>query len=236
MQGNHPKYLKTAACAKHYAVHSGPEELRHHFNASPSKKDLFETYLPAFEALVTEAKVEGVMSAYNAVYNLPSSSSEFLLKDILKDKWGFNGYIVSDCGALGDIFKGHKVVKTVEEAAALALETGLNLNCGWTYNSLKESIKLGLTSEKTLDKRLKELLMTRFKLGFFDASDKNPYNAISPAVIHSEKNIQLARKTALKSIVLLKNDNKTLPLSKDIKVPYVTGPFAASNDVLLGSY
>tara|TARA_R110002126_G_scaffold291782_2_gene458036 strand:+ start:1372 stop:3555 length:2184 start_codon:yes stop_codon:yes gene_type:complete len=236
LQGDHPKYLKTAACAKHFAVHSGPEELRHHFNASPSKKDLYETYLPAFEALVTEAKVEGVMSAYNAVYNSPASSSKLLLQDILRDDWGFKGYIVSDCGALGDIFKGHKVVKTQEEAAALALETGLNLNCGWTYGALRKSIELGYTTEKVLDKRLKELMMTRFKLGFFDASDKNPYNAISSSVIHSDKNIQLARKTALKSIVLLKNDNNALPLSKNIKVPYVTGPFAASNDVLLGSY
>ena len=236
LQGNHPKYLKSAACAKHFAVHSGPEELRHHFNASPSKKDLYETYLPAFEALVTEAKVEGVMSAYNAVYKSPASSSKLLLNDILREDWGFKGYIVSDCGALGDIFKGHKVVKTQEEAAALALETGLNLNCGWTYGALKKSIQLGYTSEAVLDKRLKELMMTRFKLGFFDDSNKNPYNAIPPSAIHSDKNIKLARKTALNSIVLLKNDNNTLPLSKDIKVPYVTGPFAASNDVLLGSY
>ena len=236
LQGNHPKYLKSAACAKHFAVHSGPEELRHHFNASPSKKDLYETYLPAFEALVVDAKVEGVMSAYNAVYNSPASSSKLLLKDILRDNWGFKGYIVSDCGALGDIFKGHKVVKTQEEAAALALETGLNLNCGWTFGALRKAIELGLTSEKVLDKRLKELLMTRFKLGLFDDSDENLYKSISASVIHSDQNIQLARKTALKSIVLLKNKNNTLPLSKEIKVPYVTGPFAASNDVLLGNY
>ncbi|MDO6736262.1 glycoside hydrolase family 3 C-terminal domain-containing protein [Wenyingzhuangia sp. 2_MG-2023] len=236
LQGNHQKYLKSAACAKHYAVHSGPEELRHHFNASPSKKDLYETYLPAFEALVKEGNVEGVMSAYNAVYGSPAGSSKFLLKDLLRDEWRFNGYIVSDCGALGDIYKGHKVVKTQTEAAALALEMGLNLNCGYVYGALEKAIKEGLTTEKTVDKRLKELLMTRFKLGLFDPVQDNPYNAISPKEIHSDKHIALARKTALKSIVLLKNDNNTLPLSKDIKVPYVTGPFAASNDVLLGSY
>ncbi|ANW95073.1 glycosyl hydrolase [Wenyingzhuangia fucanilytica] len=236
LQGNHKKYLKTAACAKHFAVHSGPEELRHHFNASPSKKDLNETYLPAFEALVKDADVEGVMSAYNSVYGSPASSSKLLLKDVLRDQWGFNGYIVSDCGALSDIYKGHKVVKTQTEAAALALETGLNLNCGYVYGVLEKAIKEGLTSEKTVDKRLKELLMTRFKLGFFDSVEDNPYNAISPTEIHSEKHVALARETALKSIVLLKNNNNTLPLSKDIKAPYITGPFAASNDVLLGSY
>jgi beta-glucosidase len=237
LQGNNAKYLKTAACAKHFAVHSGPEELRHNFNVSPSKKDLYETYLPAFEALVTEAKVEGVMGAYNAVYNSPVCSSTFLLKDLLRDQWGFKGYIVSDCGALGDIYKGHKIAKTEAEAAALALNAGLNLNCGYIYGkSLKTAVTEGLTSEKIVDQRLKQLMMTRFKLGLFDAVQDNPYNAIPSSVIHSQEHVDLARKTALKSIVLLKNDNNTLPLSKEVKIPYVTGPFAFSNDVLLGSY
>jgi beta-glucosidase len=237
LQGNNDKYLKTAACAKHFAVHSGPEELRHNFNVSPSKKDLYETYLPAFEALVIEAKVEGVMGAYNAVYNSPVCSSTFLLKDLLRDQWGFKGYIVSDCGALGDIYKGHKIAKTEAEAAALALNAGLNLNCGYIYGkSLKTAVTEGLTSEKIVDQRLKQLMMTRFKLGLFDAVQDNPYNAIPSSVIHSQEHVDLARKTALKSIVLLKNDNNTLPLSKEVKIPYVTGPFAFSNDVLLGSY
>ncbi|MGY6649808.1 glycoside hydrolase family 3 C-terminal domain-containing protein [Wenyingzhuangia sp. IMCC45574] len=237
LQGDHPKYLKSAACAKHYAVHSGPEELRHHFNAVPSKKDLYETYLPAFEALVKEGNVEGVMSAYNAVYGVPAGSSEFLLKETLRNSWGFDGYIVSDCGALGDIFKGHKQVKTMPEAAAVALKAGVNLNCGFVYdNALEKAVNQGLVSEKLVDARLKQLLKTRFKLGFFDPKDDNPYNAIPTSVIHSDDNVALARKTAQKSIVLLKNDNNTLPLDKNIKVPYVTGPFASSSDVLLANY
>ncbi|WP_010133970.1 glycoside hydrolase family 3 C-terminal domain-containing protein [Ochrovirga pacifica] len=237
LQGNHPKYLKSAACAKHFAVHSGPEELRHHFNANPSKKDLYETYLPAFEALVKQANVEGVMSAYNAVYGVPAGSSEFLLKETLRKSWGFDGYIVSDCGALGDIFKGHKQVKTMPEAAAVALKAGVNLNCGYVYNgALEKAVQQGLVSEELIDTRLKQLLKTRFKLGFFDPKEANPYNAIPTSVIHSDDHIALARKTAQKSIVLLKNKNHTLPLDKNIKVPYVTGPFASSSDVLLANY
>jgi len=159
LQGNHSKYLKATACAKHFAVHSGPEELRHHFDVSPTKLDLYETYLPAFEALVTESKVKGIMSAYNAVYGEPVSSSSFLLKDILKEKWNFDGYIVSDCGALGDIMKGHKKVETAEEAAALALKTGVNLNCGWIYKNLKKAIDKGLITEELIDERLKQLYL-----------------------------------------------------------------------------
>lgn len=236
LQGGHPKYLKTAACAKHYAVHSGPEALRHGFNVSPTKKDLRETYLPAFKALVKEANVEGVMSAYNAVYGHPSSANDFLINDILKKDWGFKGYIVSDCGAIGDINKGHHYTKNIVESAAIALNTGINLNCGYAYNHLKEAIEQGLTTEETLDLRLKELLITRFKLGLFDPSEMNPYNYIKPEVIHCDAHVQLAKQVALESIVLLKNENNTLPLNKNIKVPYVTGPFASSSDVLFSNY
>lgn len=236
LQGDDDKYLKSAACAKHFAVHSGPEKLRHTFNVNPSQKDLYETYLPAFEALVTEARVEGVMGAYNAVFDEPACASEFLLKDLLKDEWNFDGYIVSDCGALGDIYKGHKKAESPEEAAALALKAGVNLNCGWVYNNLKKALDKGLINEDLIDERLAQLYKTRFRLGFFDAEDSNPYNAYKPEVIHCEEHIALAREAAQKSIVLLKNKNNILPLAKDIKVPYVTGPFANSADMLMGSY
>ncbi|MBR8534017.1 glycoside hydrolase family 3 C-terminal domain-containing protein [Carboxylicivirga sediminis] len=236
LQGNHPKYLKTAACAKHYAVHSGPEPLRHHFDVSPSKKDLYETYLPAFEALVTRGNVEGVMGAYNAIYGQPACSNEFLIKDILKKEWGFNGYIVSDCGAIADIHNGHQYTNNITESAALALNTGINLNCGYAYSHIKQAIEEGLTTEDVLDQRLKELLLTRFKLGLFDPIEMNPHNQLSPDIINCQKHIQLAKQMALESIVLLKNDNSVLPLDKNIKTPYVTGPFAASTDVLFANY
>ncbi len=236
LQGDNPKYFKSTACAKHFAVHSGPEALRHSFNASPSKLDLNETYLPAFEALVKEGNVQGIMGAYNAVYGEPVNSSKFLLDDILKKEWGFNGYIVSDCGALGDIYQGHKRAKTAEEAAALALLAGVNLNCGWIYNNLTKALDQGLITEELIDERLKKLFLIRFKLGFFDKEESNPYNLIGTEVINSKKNKELARTVAQQSIVLLKNDNNTLPLDKNIKSLYVTGPFAASTDILLANY
>tara|TARA_R110002012_G_scaffold278000_2_gene465561 strand:+ start:3663 stop:5861 length:2199 start_codon:yes stop_codon:yes gene_type:complete len=237
LQGDDPKYLKSAGVAKHFAVHSGPESLRHQFDVEPSKKDLYETYLPAFEALVTQAKVAGVMCAYNGVYGQPSCASEFLLGEMLKKKWQFNGYVVSDCGALHDFHSGHKVTHNGVESAALALRAGVDLNCGFTYEkSLKAAFEEGLITQSLIDQRLKNLLMIRFRLGLFDPSELNPHNAIGQEVIHSPEHIELARKVAAKSIVLLKNEKQVLPLSKDIKVPYVTGPFAASSDMLMGNY
>ena len=236
LQGNNSKYFKATACAKHFAVHSGPEELRHSFNASPSKLDLYETYLPAFEALVTKGNVQGVMGAYNAVYGDPSCSSTFLLDDILKKQWGFNGYIVSDCGALGDILKGHNRAKTAEEAAAMAMKAGVNLNCGWVYKNIQKAIDQNLISEDLVDERLKQLLLIRFKLGFFDKEESNPFNNVTSDVINSEAHKNLARKVAQQSIVLLKNKNNVLPLDKNIKTLYVTGSFAASTDILLANY
>ncbi|WP_299605376.1 glycoside hydrolase family 3 C-terminal domain-containing protein [uncultured Aquimarina sp.] len=236
LQGNHPKYLKSVACAKHYAVHSGPEALRHSFNVNPSKLDLYETYLPAFETLVKEANVKGIMGAYNAVYEDPSCSSDLLLNQLLKKQWGFDGYVVSDCGALGDIFKGHKVAKSEQEAAAMALKAGVNLNCGWIYSKLPEAVKEGLIEEALIDERLKDLLLIRFKLGFFDKEESNPFNLVKSDIINSEENQKLAKTVAQKSIVLLKNDHQVLPLRKDISSLYVTGPFAASNNILIGNY
>ncbi len=236
LQGDHPKYLKSAACAKHYAVHSGPEELRHEFDAIASKKDMAETYLPAFEALVKEAKVEGVMGAYNRVNGEGACASPYLLEKLLKDSWGFKGYIVSDCWALSDLHKFHKVTQTAEESAAAALNVGLNVNCGNVYPALDGAIKQGLTTEKQLDKVLQHQLLTRFKLGFFDPPNKNPYNTITTDVVDSEAHRSIALKAAQKSIVLLKNKNSILPLKKDLKSVYVAGPNAAREDVLLGNY
>ncbi|NJB83519.1 glycoside hydrolase family 3 C-terminal domain-containing protein [Wenyingzhuangia aestuarii] len=236
LQGNDPNYLKSAACAKHFAVHSGPESMRHHFNAEPTQQDLYETYMPAFEALVKEAKVEGVMAAYNAVYGKPAAASEFLLQDVLRDEWNFDGYVTSDCGAISGISNKLKYVKTPVEAAAVALQAGTNLNCGNTYKNLKKAIDQGLITEELVHNRTKQLFKTRFRLGMFDKSNTNPYLNVGPEHIHSKEHVALAREAAQKSIVLLKNKNNTLPISKDVKVPYVTGPFANSADVLMGSY
>ncbi|WPR71106.1 glycoside hydrolase family 3 C-terminal domain-containing protein [Flavobacterium sp. NG2] len=237
LQGNDPKYLKSAACAKHFAVHSGPENIRHEFNAEPNKQDLYETYLPAFEALVKEAKVEGVMAAYNAVYGKPACASDFLLKETLRDKWKFDGYVTSDCGAVSGVYNKLKYVKTAVEAAAVALNSGTNLECGTTYSQLKKAIDQGLITEKMIHDRTVQLFKTRFRLGMFDEKGTdNPYLNFGIEKIHSPEHIALSKEVALKSIVLLKNKNNILPLSKDIKIPYVTGPFANSNDMLMGSY
>ena len=236
LQGNDSKYFKATACAKHFAVHSGPEELRHSFNASPSKLDLYETYLPAFEALVKEGNVQGVMGAYNAVYGDPSCSSEFLLDELLKKQWGFNGYIVSDCGALGDILKGHKKAKTVEEAVALAMNAGVNLNCGWVYQNIQSAIDQNLITEELVNERLKQLFLIRFKLGFFDKAESNPFNNVTSEVINSDEHKDLARKVAQQSIVLLKNKDNILPLDKNIKTLYITGPFSSSSNILMANY
>ncbi|MEH0152489.1 glycoside hydrolase family 3 C-terminal domain-containing protein, partial [Limibacter armeniacum] len=237
LQGDDPKYLKSAACAKHYAVHSGPESLRLEFDVHPSKQDLFETYLPAFEALVKEANVEGVMPAHNAVFGKPMAANDYFLKDILRDQWKFDGYTVTDCGAVKCIYNTHKYVETPVQAAAVAIKGGTNLNCGGTFSELKKAVVEGLVSEELIHATTKQLFKTRFRLGMFDGENTdNPYAQIGPEVIHSQEHIALAREAAQKSIVLLKNKDNVLPLSKDIKVPYLTGPFANSTDMLMGSY
>ncbi|MGM8362006.1 glycoside hydrolase family 3 C-terminal domain-containing protein [Flavobacterium sp. ARAG 55.4] len=236
LQGNDPKYMKAAACAKHYAVHSGPEEFRHEFNAVVSKKDLFETYLPAFKALVQEAKVEGVMGAYNRTLGEACSGSPYLLQEILRKDWGFKGYIVSDCGAIEDFHRFHKITKTPEESAALALINGTNINCGNVYKVLKNALNQGLITQELIDIRLKESLATRFKLGMFDPIGMNPYDNIKATVVDSEAHRKLAREAAQKSIVLLKNSNNVLPIKKDTRTVYVVGPNASSEEVLLGNY
>jgi beta-glucosidase len=234
LQGDDPHYLKVAACAKHFAVHSGPERLRHRFDAEVSQHDLWDTYLPAFHALVN-AKVEAVMCAYNRTNGEACCANTYLLDDVLRGQWGFKGHIVSDCDAIADIYDGHKLVSSMTGAAALALQRGVNLNCGDTYLSLTDAVKQGLVTQAQIDSNLAILLRTRFKLGLFDPAGSNPYDRIPESVINSEGHRVLARKVAEKSIVLLKNDG-VLPLSNGLKKYFVTGPNAASVDVLLGNY
>ena len=237
MQGPDPNHLKTAACAKHYVVHSGPEALRHEFDAQPSKKDFFETYTPAFKTLVQEGNVETVMGAYNRVFGEPSCGSPYLLIDLLRKEWGFKGHVVSDCGAIGDIYQGHQYAKTAEEAAAIALASGVNLNCGNTYASaLLDAVHQGLATEDQVDYALAGLLRTRFKLGLFDPAGTSPYDNLGAEVIDSPEHREIAREAAAKSIVLLKNDNNVLPLSKKAKKYYVLGPNSTSIEALLGNY
>ncbi|WP_317192339.1 glycoside hydrolase family 3 N-terminal domain-containing protein [Hymenobacter jeongseonensis] len=234
LQGDDPQHLKTAACAKHFAVHSGPERLRHEFNAVATPQDLQETYLPAFHKLV-DAKVEAVMCAYNATNGEPCCGNTYLLQDVLRKQWGFKGHIVSDCWALVDFYQGHKVVKTPAEAAALALERGVNLNCGSVYPSLPEAVQKGLTTEAKMDSSLAILLRTKFKLGLLDPQGSSPYDKLGPDVINSASHRALAREAAQKSIVLLKN-NGVLPLRNDLPKYFVCGPNAANLDALLGNY
>jgi beta-glucosidase len=236
LQGNDPKYLKAAACAKHFAVHSGPEKTRHEFNAIPSEKDLRETYLPAFKTLV-DADIEAVMCAYNRLYDVPCCGSAFLLKEILKDEWGFDGHIVTDCWALDDIWLRHKTVATREEAAAMAALAGVNLNCGYIYKYLPEVIRQSSIPETSLDTLLKPLLATRFKLGMFDPPEAIPWSRLGEESIHNDRHRALAREAAAKSIVLLRNENGVLPLKTDsIKSILVAGPTAADILALTGNY
>ncbi len=234
LQGDDEKHLKTAACAKHFAVHSGPEGLRHEFDAKPSKQDLYETYLPAFEALVTEAHVEGVMSAYNRVYGKPASGNPFLLQELLRKDWGFDGYVVSDCWALEDIHKHHKVTQSQPESAAMALKAGVNLDCGQTYTVIEEAIQQGLITEADVDQALRQLLRTRFRLGLFDPETN--FDALSESVIASADHAALSRRTAEKSLVLLKNDKNVLPLNRNIQRLMLIGPYVADGYALLGNY
>ncbi|WP_430817834.1 glycoside hydrolase family 3 C-terminal domain-containing protein [Carboxylicivirga sp. RSCT41] len=235
IQGYDPTYLKAAACAKHYAVHNGPEGLRHSFNAYSSPKDLYETYLPAFKMLVTKYGVESVMCAYNRTLDVPCCGSTLLLTDILRNNWGFKGHVMSDCGALANFHGLHEYTNNARESSAEAIKHDVSLNCGSTYQNLAETVKAGLISEADIDRNLRLLWRTRFKLGLFDPYGDNPYNQLGPEVVNSEQNIQLARKAAQKSIVLLKN-NGVLPLQKDIKHLFAIGPLAADVDVMLGNY
>ena len=228
------KYLKTAACSKHFAVHSGPEALRHHFDARASKKDMFETYLPAFEATVKDAGVESVMGAYNRVNGEPACGSRTLLKEILRGKWGFQGHVVSDCWAIADFHTHHMVTATAPESAALAMENGCDLNCGNVYLHLLEALKEGLVSEEQITEACTRLMTTRVLLGLFDENCE--YNRIPVTACDTDEHDALALRAAEKSMVLLKNDG-TLPLSPEkVKTIAVIGPNADSVPALEGNY
>ena len=231
-QKNEKGYLKAAACAKHMAVHSGPESLRHEFNVDVSKKDLWETYLPAFEKLVTEAKVEGVMGAYNRLYGEPCCGSPFLFKEIVRGKWAFDGYITSDCGAIMDFHMHHKVTDNVLESAALALRSGCDLNCGGAYPYAVAAVENGLVSEEEITECAVHVMRTRMRLGLFDPDCS--FNAIGYDAVCCPDHISAALDAARKSIVLLKNDG-TLPL-KDVKTVGVIGPNADNRTALIGNY
>ena len=235
LQGDDSDYLKVVATAKHFAVHSGPESLRHTFDAKVSERDLRETYLPAFRTLVKDADVYSVMGAYNRFRGEASCASSELF-NILRDEWGFDGYVVSDCGAIADIWKTHKIEPDAASAAVSAVQSGCDLNCGDTYEALTEGVKRGLISEKDIDLAVKRLFTARFKLGMFDPVDKVKYAQIPFNVNNSPAHSNLSRQAARKSIVLLKNENNMLPLSKDLKTIAVIGPNANDVQSLWGNY
>ncbi|MDE3058584.1 MAG: glycoside hydrolase family 3 C-terminal domain-containing protein [Bacteroidota bacterium] len=237
LQGKNPKYFKVISTPKHYAVHSGPEPDRHTFNAIISSGDLWETYLPAFEACVKEGGAFSVMCAYNRFMGDACCGSPTLLRKILRDDWGFKGYVVSDCGAVTNIYKTHKIVNTAPEAAALAVQSGTDLECGQTYSSsLIAAVKEGLLTENDINVALKRLFTARFKLGMFDPPDIVPYSKISMKENDSPEHRRLALEAARESIVLLKNENHVLPLKKNLKRIAVIGPTADSYFMLLGNY
>lgn len=235
LQGSDSENLKVAACAKHFAVHSGPESTRHTANVKPSKKDLWETYLPAFKALV-DANVESVMGAYQRLYDEPCCGSKFLLVDILRKKWKFKGHIVSDCWAVRDFHENHKITKTPEESAALAINNTCDLNCGCTYHAAISAVKQGILSEEKINESVFRLLMTRMKLGMFDSWEKSKWAYLGKKDVNTQKNRELARQVAADSIVLLKNKNGLLPLNNEIHKILVMGPVATNVDALLGNY
>ena len=236
LEGDDPKYLKTVATAKHFAVHSGPESSRHVFDARVSETDLRDSYLPHFEAAIKEGGAFSVMCAYNSVDGLPACANPRLLGDILRGEWNFPGYVVSDCGAVGDIWQGHKAATTAAEGVALALKAGTDLDCGLEYENIAPAVHQGLLTEKDVDTALRRLLTARFKLGMFDPPEMVPWARIPYSVNDSPEHQQLALEVARKSIVLLKNEGGLLPLSRATKTIAVIGPNADSVEVLLGNY
>jgi beta-glucosidase len=236
LQGNDSKYFKVIATAKHYAVHSGSEFNRHIFDAKVSKEDMFNTYLPAFESLVKEGNVYSVMGAYNRVNGVPACANSFLLDTILRKKWGFTGYVVSDCGAISDIFRTHKYASSQSEASALAVKAGCDLVCGSEYNQLEKAVASGFITTKEIDVAVKRLQLALFKLGMYDNDSLVAYQRIPFTENNSADNMALAKIAALKSMVLLQNKNKRLPLSKSVKSLAIIGPYANDNGVLNGNY
>ncbi len=238
MQGNNDKYFKTHACAKHYAVHSGPEPLRHSMNVEPTNRDLWETYLPAFKALVKKANVREVMCAYQRFEGKPCCTSDRLLIDILRNKWGYDAIVLTDCDAINNFYnKGqHETHKDPLSASVDAVLNGTDLECGKVFMSLAEGLKKGLIKESDLDKHLRYTLMGRFELGMFDPAEMLPWATIPASNISSEEHDQLATQAARESMVLLENKGGVLPLSKSIKTLAVIGPNADDIELLNGNY
>ena len=237
LQGNDENYLKSAACVKHFAVHSGPEDLRHSFNAEVSMQDLYETYLPAFEACVKEAKVEAVMGAYNRTNGEPCCGSKFLLQDILRGDWEFDGHVVSDCWAIKDFYMYHGVTDGPVESVALAVNNGCDLNCGNLFLYLEKAVEQGLVSEEKITTAVERLFTTRMKLGLFDEPSKVPFSSISYDVVDSQEMKEMNLDVARRTLVLLKNENNLLPLDKNkIKSIGIIGPNANNRRALVGNY
>lgn len=236
LQGDDDKYLKVVATPKHFAVHSGPEHSRAYFDSHPTERDLWETYLPAFEACIREGKAASIMGAYNRLNGEPCCASPRLLQEILRDRWGFDGFVYADCGAILNIYKFHKVVATAAEAAALAVNAGCDCDCGDVYSALGEAVEQGLIDEATIERALARAFTARFRLGMFDPPEQVAYAQIPYSVNDSAEHRALALQAARESLVLLKNDTGTLPLSKSVQRIAVIGPNADDPEVLLGNY
>lgn len=237
LEGDDPKYLKAAACAKHYAVHSGPEPLRHVFNVSPTSHDLWNTYLPAFKELVVNANVAGVMCAYNAYKGQPCCGSDELMTDILRNRWKYTGYVTSDCWAIDDFFKNHKTHPDAASASADAVLHGTDIDCGTdAYKSLVQAVKQGKITEKQIDVSIKRLFLIRFRLGMFDPVSMVKWAQTPATVLEHPDHKAHALKMAQQAIVLLKNANNTLPLKKTIRKIAVLGPNADNAIAVLGNY
>ena len=237
MQGDDPDHLKVAACAKHFAVHSGPEELRHEFDARVSRQDMFETYLPAFRELVREAGVEAVMGAYNRVNGEPCCGSHTLLKETLRESWDFDGHVVSDCWAIKDFYLGHCVTANAQQSVALAVENGCDVNCGDLFWNLIQAVREGLIGEDKITRACERLFTTRMKLGLFEEPGKVSYDKIDYSVVDSPAMKALNLDVARRCLVLLKNEGGLLPLDKTkIKTLGVIGPNADNRRALVGNY
>ena len=237
IQGHDENYLKAAACAKHFAVHSGPEDIRHSFDAVASKQDLYETYLPAFKACVQEGHVEAIMGAYNRTNGEPCCGSKALLQDVLRKEWHFQGHVVSDCWAIKDFHEGHKVTDTPVESVAMAMNHGCDLNCGNLFHYLTEAVHQGMVKEERLDEACVNLFTTRMKLGVFDEKKENPYDQIPYTAVDTRETQELNLQVAEDCITLLKNEKATLPLEvKELKTIGVIGPNANNRKALVGNY
>ena len=236
MQGDDPKYLKTVSTVKHFAVHSGPEPLRHTFDATPSDRDLHESYLPQFAAGIRDGGAYSLMCAYNRVDAKAACGSDLLLQQTLRGEWAFPGYVVSDCGAINDIYQRHHVTATAAEAAALAVKSGTDLECGDTYAALVDAVHQGLITEAQIDTSVSRLFMARMRLGMFDSVSRVKWAAIPYTVLDDAAHRDLARQVARESIVLLRNQGDVLPLRKDLRTVAVIGPNADQPAVLLGNY